>query len=165
MRDCERTFPGITFLLPYYDASGVFGWDATENLVQTPKRNYTVLDYKQLFQDSNWTYGYQMRQDGEHVIPGMFAPNVEVMCIHGSGKSTKMVLVYQNQSDFPNGNPATIRVNGDGEITMNSLSACLRFSDMQIQKFTYKVFANMGHVDILNTPEFILYLEDYLKSL
>ena len=165
MRDDEQTWPGITFLLPYYDASGVFGWDATENLVETPKRNYTVLDYKQLFQDSNWTAGYAMRQDGQYVIPGMFAPNVEVMCVHGSGFNTKMVMVYQNQYDFPNGNPTTIRVNGDGEITLNSLSACLRFADMQIQKFTYKVFPGFSHVGILNEPEFLLYLEDYLKAL
>ena len=106
-----------------------------------------------------------MRQDGENIIPGMFGPNVEVMCIHGNGFDTNAIIVYENQSDFPNVNATILNVNGDGVVTLNSLEACLRFADMQIQKFTYKVFPNEQHTGILYDTEFMLYLENYLQSL
>lgn len=61
----QRSMPSTVFLMP----SPKF-WKNDEVLVVTDRRNYTVADYEQLFQDLNFTDGWYMRQDTENLIMG-----------------------------------------------------------------------------------------------
>ena len=47
----QRSFPSTMFLLPKPEIYG------NESLVITPKRNYSVYDYKALFEDMSMPYG------------------------------------------------------------------------------------------------------------
>jgi lysophospholipase-3 len=55
--------PSTAFLMPYRSF-----WKDNDVLVYSPKFNYTVNDYKRLFDDIDFPDGYQMRMDTERLI-------------------------------------------------------------------------------------------------
>ena len=67
MRSMMRTMPSTSWLMP----SPRF-WGEDEVLVSTPRRNYTVNDYHQLFKDLGYMDGYYMWQDTHKLIWGNY---------------------------------------------------------------------------------------------
>ncbi len=165
MRALERSLPGTAFLMPDYDPTGQYGWDSQDILVSTPMKNYTVNDYQTLFNDMNFTNGYSMWLNGAKIIPSLAAPAVEVLCVHGSQLQTPGQLVFNKQSDFPNGIPTMVGDTGDGTVNIRSLNGCQRFQSMQSQKFIYEVMPNVSHGGMLKSKQFLNYLQNYLANL
>ena len=58
MRTLERSMPSTAWLMPSPKV-----WRQDEVLVSTPRNNYTVNDYRQLFRDLGYMEGYYMWQD------------------------------------------------------------------------------------------------------
>ena len=65
IRTVERSMPSTSWLMP----SPSF-WGEDEVLVSTPRRNYTVNDYRQLFKDLGYMDGYYMWQDTHKLTSG-----------------------------------------------------------------------------------------------
>jgi len=59
----QRSMPSTAFLLPYSSF-----WKDDEVLIYAPATNYTVNDYKRLFDDIEFPDGYQMRLDTQRLI-------------------------------------------------------------------------------------------------
>ena len=165
MRPLERSLPAIVLFMPSYDATGQYGWNSTDILVKTPAKNYTVLDYQELFNDINFTNGYAFWLNGAKIIPNLGAPGVELLCIHVSEISTPGQIVYKNQSEFPDGTAEQVPDNGDGAVNIRSLQGCQRFKNMQTQKFIYKVMPFVSHGGMLFSKDFLNYLQNYLANL
>jgi len=155
IRKDERTFPSLAFLLP----SDQF-WSYDEVIVSTPKKNYSVSDYKEFFQDINYTTGYEMWLDTKDLIHEMNPPNVEVYCLHGFGIDTMETLAYR-ESNFPDRAPKITYGDGDGTVNTKSLRGCLKWLGKQSQKIFYQNFTKVDHMLIMSDAKVI----DYLKSI
>jgi len=77
--------PSTAWLMP----SDQF-WNDSEILVYSPHYNYTVKDYKKLFEDINHPTGYLMHEDTAHLVRVRFS----VMKI-----SIIYLFIYFNLSD------------------------------------------------------------------
>lgn len=145
IRDDERTFPSLAYLLPN---TNIF--NASQVLVETPQRNYTIQDYKQYFDDINYPVGYEMWEDVKDLTWNLTAPGVEVFCFHGNGSDTPEVLIYDESSGFPDGQPKSISYgDGDGTVNLASLSACQKWSSEQAQPVHYQQIVGLDHMQIL----------------
>ena len=145
----QRSMPSSAWLMP----SDEF-WHPEEVLVVSPKRNYTVKDFKQLFQDIDYMTGYMMWEDTMNLIKPLTAPGVEVHCLHGINVKTPGQFVYTNKT-WHDGFPETLPDNGDGTVNLRSLIGCLKFEKVQKQPVYHKVFDGAEHLQILNRKDVI----------
>ncbi|XP_060608560.1 phospholipase A2 group XV-like isoform X2 [Ruditapes philippinarum] len=152
----QRSCPSTAWLMP----SDEF-WSETEVLVVTPTRNYTVKDYRQLFEDIAYPTGYKLREDTEKLVKPLKAPDVEMHCLHGVDESTPRAFVYK-RTRWLNEKPETLQGNGDGTVNIRSLLGCLRFREQQKQPVHHQVFHKVGHMNILKETVVIDYLEKVL---
>lgn len=59
-------------------------WAPNETLIITEKKNYTVKDFYDFFQDIDFLVGYEMFKDTYDIAhTGLNAPGVEIHCMHG----------------------------------------------------------------------------------
>ncbi|XP_005094704.1 phospholipase A2 group XV isoform X2 [Aplysia californica] len=152
VRPEQRAMPSTAFLMP----TDQF-WQPSEVLVQTEKRNYTVMDYKDFFNDMNYTDGYNLRLDTEKLIHEVTPPGVPVHCLHGLGVHTPAALVFP-PGGFPDTYPKTVVGDGDGTVNKRSLLGCLRWSGKQKYPVKHKVFKGAEHMSILSLPEISKYI-------
>uniref|UniRef100_A0A0B7ADR0 Group XV phospholipase A2 n=1 Tax=Arion vulgaris TaxID=1028688 RepID=A0A0B7ADR0_9EUPU len=148
IREQQRTMTSTAFLMP----SDQF-WNSSEVLASTPEKNYTVANYKEFFQDLNFTQGYSMRKDTENLIRDLIPPEVPIHCIHGSQIPTEASLVYTDDM-FPDKTPNKIYGDGDGTVNMRSLLGCTRWIGQQKQPVIHTVYKEResGHLRILVNP-------------
>ena len=71
MRRMMRTMPSTAWLMPSPKV-----WSQDEVLVSTPRSNYTVNDYHQLFKDLGYMDGYHMWQDTHKLIWGNYTDSL-----------------------------------------------------------------------------------------
>lgn len=156
----QRSMPSTAWLMPF----DTF-WDSSEILVYSPKRNYTVADYKQLFDDVGYPDGYLMRLETENFTKKLDAPGVEVHCLHGVGVKTPAAFVY-SKSKWYDGQPDVITGDGDGTVNARSLAGCLRWSDKQSAPVYYKQFqgAAAEHLQMLKNRDIMEYIGNLLRS-
>ncbi|XP_023217052.1 group XV phospholipase A2-like isoform X1 [Centruroides sculpturatus] len=153
VRPEQRSSPSLAFVAP----SDKF-WSKDDVLVSTPKRNYTVDDYRQFFEDINYTTGWEMWKDVRGLIHNMTPPGVEIHCLHGANVSTIERLYYADFSEQP-----TISYgDGDGTVNMRSLRGCLFWQDQQKAKVYHKGFQNVDHMAILSDPQVLFYIQKVL---
>lgn len=145
IRDDERTFPSLAYLLPNSNA-----FSPDQVLVQTNQRNYTVADYRDFFTDINYEVGYNMWADVSNLTRAMEPPGVEVVCIHGVGFDTMSQLIY-NKNHFPDEQPDDIvYADGDGTVNIESLSACRQWIGQQEQPVLYKPVKGLDHMLVMS---------------
>lgn len=158
-RPMQRSMTSSAFLMP----TNQF-WNKSEVLIQTPRRNYTVNDYQQLFKDLNFTDGILIREDVEGLVNPLRPPNVEVHCLYGKGLNTTAKWIYEDGA-FPDKQPKHLDEDGDQTVNIRSLEGCLPWKHLQKQPFYSKAFQGIGHVDILNHGVSIKYIESVLMNL
>lgn len=151
VRKYQRSATSTAWLMPY----DTF-WKPDEVLVSQPKRNYTVNDYKQFFDDINYPIGYMMRKDTENLVKKLTPPGVEMFCIHGVNVSTPEKLVFT--TGFPDEQPDVKNGPGDGTVNLRSLLGCLRWQKQQIQPVHHYTIPNQKHLEILKSKKLIDYI-------
>ncbi|KAJ9587279.1 hypothetical protein L9F63_019210, partial [Diploptera punctata] len=144
MKEEQITSPSLAWLMP----SGLF-WNAHDVLVQTSKKNYTVNDFQQFFEDIDYTVGWEMRKDVQKYSLEFDAPGVEVHCLHGIGVNTVERIVYKGDN-FPDGYPNFLYGDGDGTVNRRSLEGCLSWQGKQKEKIYHQTFPNLNHMKILH---------------
>jgi len=144
----QRTSPSLAWLMPQLGF-----WEPDEVLVETPEKNYTVMDYQKLFSDLEEPHAMMMREDTEHLLSGLPPPQVEVFCVHGSGVDTTEKLVYK-EGEFPGSDPSLIlKGNGDGTVNWRSLIGCTRWDGQQDQMVHHHVLPGVDHLGILRNDD------------
>ena len=83
LKYAQRSYTSSAWMLPNPD----FWPNKRDPIVQTPWRNYTVLDYFEFFKDINYTLGYTV-YDITHRILNFSPPEVNLYCIYGVGLDT-----------------------------------------------------------------------------
>lgn len=153
IRDDERTFPSLAYLLP---SSNVF--NANKVVVETKQKKYVVGNYRDLFTDINYDVGYNMWLDVKNLTHQLTAPGVEVYCIHGHGYDTMNKLIYE-KNKFPDENPDRIEyADGDGTVNIESLQACQRWKYQQTQPVHYFKIKGIDHMQVLSELKIIQHL-------
>lgn len=155
VRPEQRSSPSLAFLAP----SNKF-WSKEDILVSTSKRNYTVNDYHQFFNDINYLTGWEMWKDVHGLIHDMIPPGVEVHCLHGANVSTIERLSYTDFSDQPTIHPG----DGDGTVNLRSLRGCLIWQDQQKPKVYHQEFNNVDHMGILTDSKALSYIQKILTT-
>lgn len=159
IRDDERTFPSLAYLLPN---DNVFDTDRV--LVETKGRKYSIKNYRQLFNDIDYNVGYNMWMDVRNITYDLTAPGVEVYCIHGTGHDTISKLIY-DKNQFPDQQPDRIEYsNGDGTVNEESLSACKRWRSQQRQPVHYLAIHDMDHMRVLSDVKILANFHKAFKS-
>lgn len=153
IRKEERTFPSLAYLLP----SDKF-WAPHQTLLSTGRKNYTVADYQQFFNDINYPIGYEMWKDTKELTQSMDSPEVTVHCLHGVGLKTMSSLRYSYEN-FPNHDPLAESSDGDGTVNLASLRGCLRMQQQQLKPVHYTTFKGVDHMAIMSDPNVIQYLK------
>ncbi|XP_052822895.1 phospholipase A2 group XV [Octopus bimaculoides] len=157
IRTYQRSASSTAWLMPYDSF-----WKSDEILVSRPGRNYTVKDYKQLFEDLNYTAGYEMRKDTENLVKNLHPPGVEIHCIYGVNIPTP--ATYQYDEGFPNSAPKIIYGPGDGTVNKDSLEGCLRWSKQQKQSVHNYTVENQDHLKILQSQKLIDLIQEIVTK-
>ena len=153
IRQDERTFPSLAYLLPSDKV-----WSGEEVLMESTLRNYTSLNYRNFFEDINYMVGYNMWLDVRNLTYDLTPPGVEVHCLHGYGIETMNKLVY-NKGKFPDSQPHVMYGDGDGTVNLKSLQACLQWDGKQTQNVFYRNYSKSDHILIMSDPRVIQYIK------
>jgi len=145
-----RSMESISWVLPI---PSVFG---NQILITTPSRNYTASDYKQLFKDIDYKYGYRHFQRVQALNANFPPPNVPMYCFYGNKKrSTPTRYIYSKDFSPQHksiGAKATVEYsNGDGTVNEVSSLVCEGWSTMKpAYHFESKPFNGVGHTKIIS---------------
>lgn len=153
IRQDERSFPSLAFLMPHDDF-----WLQNETILTTGFKNYTTGNFPEFFHDINDTVGYNMWLDTKELIYEMKPPEVEVFCIHGHSVNTMEFLDYDHKT-FPNSQPRVTYGDGDGTVNLRSLQGCLRWQNNQSKPFHYRNFTEAEHMYMIGVPEIVEYIK------
>ncbi|RWS06598.1 Transferrin-like protein, partial [Dinothrombium tinctorium] len=139
IREAERSFPAMAFLLPQ---PRIF---AESIFIQTPNFNYSIKDFKKLFEVIKNTNAYNMYLDTKDTLEELQHPETNVFCIGGSGFKTMRSIKYEGD-DFQSEREI---VYGDGDQFVNdeSLRACLCVSQSNNNylRNDYQVYAESSN--------------------
>ena len=67
--------------------------DTSQVLVETPRRNYTVKDYKKFFDDIRFSQGMEMMENVVNFV-NLTHPAVNTFCVYSFGVETPEKLIY-----------------------------------------------------------------------
>ncbi|XP_060822942.1 phospholipase A2 group XV-like [Bombus pascuorum] len=157
LKDEQITSPSLGWLLP----SRLF-WKDTEILVQSEKKNYTLLTLQDYLIDINVPNGWEFRKDNEKYQLDFTAPKVEVHCLYGSGIDTVEKLYYKPGISIE-GTPQLIPGDGDGTVNLRSLEGCKYWQGKQKRKVYSQAFPGVNHMGILNNSSVLNYIKILLK--
>lgn len=158
IRKEQRSAPSLAFLLPLPTV-----WKSDDVLVQTPEKNYTTANFKDLFEALKLPDAYNMYLDTKDLLKTLPPPGVELHCLYGHTVNTVEKLVYQ-EGHFPD-SPEIIFGDGDGTVNIRSAKVCESFKDKQKQKVHAKPFPNMEHMAILKEVNSIAYILQVLHNI
>ena len=154
VRPLQRSLPSSAWLLPYDTL-----WKKDEVIGSGPYGNYTVSNYKTLFEDINYPNGYRMREDTKWLgLHELKPPGVVVHCLHGVGIKTPETF-HWTEKQFPDHQPSTMYGPGDGTVNLRSLHACLKWKYHQKQQVFHKEFEGASHMTILYNKTVIAYIK------
>ena len=151
-----RTLPALFYMMPRKNL-----WPKSkETIITTTKRNYTVHDYKQLFEDIGckecWNI-YKAAATNDYK-----APRVPVHCVFSDGIPTMQTLAYNK--DFPNASPKIFYGEGDGTINLWSASACTHWQKAQPEPVYRLHLQNVTHSKLLWNSALRKYLASMLVT-
>ncbi|KAH8853833.1 Phosphatidylcholine-sterol acyltransferase [Schistosoma japonicum] len=120
-RAIERSFPSMAFLLPDPRV-----WPANEQLIITPKRNYSAHDMEVFFKDIYFPQGYSMMKESKSIFDPFERPtDVAVYCIYGVHVPTISQMIFTSpgphRSAFPNQVPLLKYGDGDGIVSLRKM--------------------------------------------
>ncbi|KAK8391238.1 hypothetical protein O3P69_017126 [Scylla paramamosain] len=158
IREEQRSATSLAFLLPSPDL-----WKEDEVLVQTPEKNYTTANFKDMFEALNLPDAYNIYLDTKNLLKDAPPPGVDLYCLYGHGINTVEKLVYQEGS-FPD-KPDLVFGEGDGTVNLRSAQVCESFASKQRQKVHAKAFPVMEHMAILKDVDSISYVVETLTNI
>ncbi|XP_063713354.1 phosphatidylcholine-sterol acyltransferase-like [Symsagittifera roscoffensis] len=155
LKYAQRSYTSSAWMLPNPDF-----WDQSEPIIQTPTRNYTVLDYNVFFKDINYTLGPTVFELTHSILDLNSAPDVNLVCIYGVGVSTEEQYIYD--SSFPDKVPIeTVKGDGDGTVNYQSAVGCGNFkrNPGQTKPVMEKSFQGVDHDGLLQSSDVIDYVD------
>lgn len=166
MRRLARTYPSIAYLLPQpevfahtsdADASG----GRAPALVETPARAYDASQLAELLRELNLTKQLEWYEATASLIkPLKPLPDLHVDCLHSVNVPTPETLIFDKQSEFPDGKYTLVKGPGDGTVNMVSLLVCERWASQLPNKVRHKVIANTNHVGVLSHKATLAHITD-----
>ena len=159
-RATQRTYPSTFFLVPYPSPT----WPRDQVIITTPKRNYSVWDYQDLFNDIDFPRGYDMFLDFGKLTGGLTPPNVTTFVYYGCDYPTPERFVY-TADEFPDTEPEEIMGDGDGTVNINSLESCKVWQTQMTYNLTMMKFPNVEHVDAIKNSDVIKQVDDVVCNL
>nr|XP_039249958.1 phospholipase A2 group XV-like [Styela clava] len=155
LRTATRTFSSSYFLLPRPKF-----WPKDKlHVVDTLIKNYTVFEYKALFERIGCKNCYEIWDKYGTELGDMGPPNVPVHCVYSSQIPTPELLIYDPDL-FPDGTPVLKTGDGDGTVNVFSSSYCLKWKKSQKQPVYEVYLPGNTHVEILNNAT----LHNYIKK-
>ena len=136
-----RSLESIYWLMPRAEVYG------DQVLVETPKSNYTAMNYQLMFTTfANYSLGWT-KYNATSSINASF-PQVPTYCFYGSEVDTPLTYVYG--SNCPTEKPTVIMGSGDGVVNNVSLEVCLRWANSTTgHKFQYHAFPGVDHLNMV----------------
>lgn len=143
-----RTIPGLYWLTP---RASVYN-DTV--LISTPSKNYTAVDYEELFNTIGYPIGLKIFEIITSVTPDFPAPNVSTYCYYGYNVSTP--LTYEFKEDLNKFNAIgmqptrIITGNGDGTVNQASSAVCHQWGTME-PKYPFKLrqYTQVNHTEMV----------------
>lgn len=147
----ERTFSGLMELTPIKETFKDFP------LIRTLKKNYTSNNYHELY---TFLECPECLINYKHlVLPNITFPEVDLVCIHGSGIKTSLALNYGNYSSSEK--PEIITGDGDGLVNLVSLEYCKLWSKHGSQ-FKYVHMPGVEHNQLIKDKKIVPQVLKYL---
>uniref|UniRef100_A0A915JM25 Uncharacterized protein n=1 Tax=Romanomermis culicivorax TaxID=13658 RepID=A0A915JM25_ROMCU len=160
LKPIAETWKSLLFLLPNDDL-----YNATFPIIRTPSKNYTVMDYEELFRDTNHENMIPAYHRVKNLTKAMAAPGVEVHCMfsyYGSHGNTDYYYEFLSNTSFPNGAMKIVYEDGDGTINLESARACLQWKFQQAQPVHEKAFYLVEHSALLYDKNLFKYMQELL---
>ena len=158
VRPYQRSAPSTAFVMP-----SVNFWAEDEVIVVGPQRNYTVRDYRALFDDIQFPNGYAYWLNNKDLAEELKPPEIEVHELYGSHVQTPGVLLY-NQRTFPDLPPVTLPDDGDGTVNLRSLLGFQKWQGLQSEPIHSLELLGVEHLAILRHPTTINYVAQVLTG-
>ena len=156
VRPQQRSMLSLSWLLPAPSL-----WNKSP-VVFTPKRNYTVNQYHDFFQDIGYPLGETMLEKVSNLTQSLPTPGVRVYCVHGANVSTPNQFVYD--SKFPDSQPTVLTGNGDGTVNLGSLVLCESWKGKQQDNVTVAVYPHITHFNMVSNNDVINYVKSIVQQ-
>ncbi|KAL7674878.1 hypothetical protein ACOME3_001151 [Neoechinorhynchus agilis] len=151
--------PSTVFLLPSPEH-----WDNKEVLIYGAKRNYTVNDLKQIFEDIGYEDGLNMWTRMKGKYDPTIAPDVESHIIYSTEMLTPIAYIYKTgPNDWYNRTPVVLFGDGDGSCTTNTLKFPIDHWKQTSPVFSLEV-KRCEHVMLLSDTRAIDEIERLIRS-
>jgi lysophospholipase-3 len=150
VRKVARGAGGVVILVPEPEF-----WQG-EVLVQTPKRNYTVNDFSQLFLDMGAPMTNAIYKSVDKTIEDIVAPNVPLHCLYGINHKTE--IGYKYVDGFDKQPEVFFTQYGDGVVPGVSLVRCAQFASLQKEPVEIVEFDLLDHMNVLTDEEVLQYI-------
>ena len=157
-RPYQRSAPSTAFVMP----SPTF-WDKDEVVIVSPQRNYTVHDYKELFEDIQYPTGYEYWLNNKDLLDVLKPPGIEIHEIYGTHMPTPGVLLYNNRT-FPDLQPLVLPDDGDGTVNLRSLHGFKNWEGKQSQEIHSMELPGVEHLAVLRHPTTLNYVLQVLTG-
>ena len=158
VRPYQRSAPSTAFVMP-----SVNFWNKDEVIVVSPQGNYTVTDYKKLFDDIQFPTGYDYWLNNKDLVEELKPPEVELHELYGSKMPTPGVLLYDSHT-FPDLQPTVLPDDGDGTVNIRSLLGFKKWEQKQTHDIHSLEMPGTEHLAILKHPTTINYVTQVLTG-
>ena len=138
-------------------------WNGDEVVVVSPQRNYTVRDYKALFDDINFPTGYEYWLNNKDLLDELKPPEIEIHEVYGTHMPTPGVLLFDNRT-FPDLQPIVLPDDGDGTVNLRSLKGYQMWQGRQKQDIHSLELPGVEHLAVLRHPMTISYVLQVLSG-
>ena len=158
-RDVLRTWDFFAWRLP---EPMIYGPDRI--LVQTPTKNYTALDMRELLQDMNAEGLARVYPEASSILADLPAPNVDTYCFYGANIST--AIGYLSTSNhFDTRELSTVYGWGDGEQDDTTNMSCQRWRKTMDPRYRLmlKGFDRVGHVALVGNKQVLEEIDQIVR--
>ena len=138
-------------------------WDKDEVVVVSPIRNYTVYQYKELFDDIKFPTGYEYWLNNKDLLDPTIPPGIESHHLYGTQMPTPGVLLYNNRT-FPDLQPVALPDNGDGTVNIRSLLGFKKWEGRRDEDIHTLELPGVEHLAILKHPMVINYVKQVVTG-
>ncbi|CAF5218828.1 unnamed protein product [Rotaria magnacalcarata] len=138
-------------------------WGEDETIVVAPKRNYTVNDFKEFFDDIEFPTGYEYWLNNKDLLQELTPPEVELHEIYSLQMPTPGVFLYNNRT-FPDIQPAILPDDGDGTVNKRSLLGFKNWEGKQEQDILSLELVGVEHLAILRHPTTVNYVKQVVTG-
>lgn len=157
LQQLQCTFPSMTYLFPRKPT-----FDASQVIVETASRNFTLDNLNDMFKFVNMSDQAAMWRDTMSIAHNLTAPKVELWCLFGTGVQTPTKLYIEGP--YENRKYSLDFGDGDGSVNVESLRACLEFSKQQSQPVHIREFNDTNHIGILRKKDPALYISSQIMA-